>query len=124
MYPDDLRRLFGTFGPINAAKVMVDKVTGESIQIGFVRYLLVCFYFTLFSFSFSFSFFFFLFSFFFFLFLFPLTGHIFENQEDATKALTTMNGQKLVDDQPPVHGINSSFVSSLASLHCILCSFF
>lgn len=61
---EDLRKLFGAFGAIDAAKVMVDKVTGESIQIGFVR---------------------------------------FENQEDASAALNSMNGQKLVEDQPPIN---------------------
>jgi RNA recognition motif-containing protein len=35
---DDLREIFVKFGPIAALKVMVDKVTGESRQIGFVRY--------------------------------------------------------------------------------------
>lgn len=35
---EELRTLFVTFGPINAVKVMVDKITGESIQIGFVRF--------------------------------------------------------------------------------------
>jgi len=34
----DLKELFGAFGPIAAAKVMVDKATGESKQIGFVRF--------------------------------------------------------------------------------------
>lgn len=34
----DLKELFGVFGPIAAAKVMVDKMTGESKQIGFVRF--------------------------------------------------------------------------------------
>lgn len=35
---DDLRALFEKFGPINTCKVMVDKATGQSRQIGFVRY--------------------------------------------------------------------------------------
>lgn len=35
---ETLTKLFGEFGPIAAAKVMVDKLTGESRQIGFVRY--------------------------------------------------------------------------------------
>jgi len=34
----DLKEIFGVFGPIAAAKVMVDKMTGESKQIGFVRF--------------------------------------------------------------------------------------
>ena len=33
-----LRQTFGKFGSIAALKVMVDKATGESKQIGFVRY--------------------------------------------------------------------------------------
>jgi len=35
---DDLRGLFEKFGPINTCKVMVDKQTGQSRQIGFVRF--------------------------------------------------------------------------------------
>jgi len=35
---EDLRRLFGTFGKITECKVMVDKNTGISHQIGFVRF--------------------------------------------------------------------------------------
>eukprot|EP00026_Physarum_polycephalum_P012757 Phypoly_transcript_13086.p1 GENE.Phypoly_transcript_13086~~Phypoly_transcript_13086.p1 ORF type:complete len:280 (+),score=45.36 Phypoly_transcript_13086:61-840(+) len=35
---ESLREIFAKFGPIAALKVMVDKVTGESKQIGFVRY--------------------------------------------------------------------------------------
>lgn len=35
---ETLTHIFGEFGAIAAAKVMVDKVTGESRQIGFVRY--------------------------------------------------------------------------------------
>jgi hypothetical protein len=35
---ESLREIFSKFGPIAAAKVMVDKVTGESRQIGFVRF--------------------------------------------------------------------------------------
>jgi RNA recognition motif-containing protein len=35
---EDLRGLFDKFGPINTCKVMVDKVTGQSRQIGFVRF--------------------------------------------------------------------------------------
>jgi len=38
MTEESLREMFSGFGPIAAAKVMVDKVTGESRQIGFVRY--------------------------------------------------------------------------------------
>jgi RNA recognition motif. (a.k.a. RRM, RBD, or RNP domain) len=37
-YKESLREIFSSFGTIAAAKVMVDKVTGESRQIGFVRY--------------------------------------------------------------------------------------
>jgi len=35
---DDLREMFEKFGPINTSKVMVDKATGQSRQIGFVRF--------------------------------------------------------------------------------------
>jgi len=35
---DDLRMLFGEFGPITECKVMVDRYTGVSRQIGFVRF--------------------------------------------------------------------------------------
>lgn len=35
---ETLRQMFSEFGTIAGAKVMVDKVTGESRQIGFVRY--------------------------------------------------------------------------------------
>jgi len=35
---DDLRAMFEKFGPINTCKVMVDKNTGQSRQIGFVKF--------------------------------------------------------------------------------------
>lgn len=35
---DDLRAMFEKFGPITTCKVMVDKQTGQSRQIGFVRF--------------------------------------------------------------------------------------
>jgi cold-inducible RNA-binding protein len=38
MTEDDLYKVFCKFGPIDAAKVMVDKLTGKSLQIGFVRF--------------------------------------------------------------------------------------
>ena len=84
-------------------------------------FILFLFYFYFIFILFLFYFYFNFFSFLFFssLFLFPLTGYIFENQEDATQALTTMNGQKLVDDQPPVHGINSSSFFPLSLLAII-----
>ena len=36
---DDLYRLFSSFGPIDTVKVMIDKVTQASRQIGFVRFV-------------------------------------------------------------------------------------
>jgi len=60
---DQLRAMFAPFGSIAECKVMVDKQTGVSRQIGFVR---------------------------------------FENQEDADRALHSMNGTKLEANAPPL----------------------
>jgi RNA recognition motif-containing protein len=55
--------MFSRFGTVLDCKVMVDKHTGVSRQIGFVR---------------------------------------FDKQEEATRAMTTMNGKKLDPSAPPL----------------------
>mmetsp|Transcript_15144 Transcript_15144/g.59291 ORF Transcript_15144/g.59291 Transcript_15144/m.59291 type:complete len:474 (-) Transcript_15144:194-1615(-) len=60
---EELFRLFSEYGEVEECKVMVDKHTGSSRQIGFVR---------------------------------------FSKQEDATTAMTAMNGQRLQPDSSPL----------------------
>jgi hypothetical protein len=92
-----LRKLFEPFGQIRECKVMVDKNTGISRQIGFVRYVIMV------STSFSAS-------------LITLRNR-FESMEDARAALEQMNGYGLADpDTGANHTLVGSYFASMGNL--------